>query len=101
MISKRLYTLEDMVTDVLELNPRARDDDRELTLCIHMTYYGINPYAPYIDVMHNDRLPAQGSIGRVRRKVQETREDLRGSKAKEKIRMAEQKEYIAYARGEI
>lgn len=101
MTSKKLFTLEQMVVDELERNPRARDDDRELTLNIHMDYYGINPYAPYVEVMRNGKIPTQESVGRVRRKVQETRHDLRGSKAKEKIRMLEQIEYIEYARGEI
>ena len=100
MTSKKLFTLEQMVVEELERNPRTRDNDRELTLKLHTDYYGVNPYAPYVEVMHNDRLPTQESIGRCRRKVQERRHDLRGSKAKEAIRMAEQKEYIAYARGE-
>lgn len=97
---KKLYKLEDMVREVLENNKRARNNDRELTLRIHIDYYKVNPYAPYCEVMWNDRLPSQESIGRVRRKIQETRFDLRGSKAKEKIRMKEQETYIEYALNE-
>lgn len=92
-----LYKLEDMVREVLERNEKARDDDRELTLRIHMNYYGINPYAPYCEVMWNEHIPSQESIGRCRRKIQEKDFDLRGSKRKEAIRMAEQEAYIEYA----
>lgn len=96
----RLYRLEDMVREILEKNERARDDDRELTLRVHMNYYGINPYAPYCEVMWNERIPSQESIGRCRRKIQETDFSLRGSKRKETIRMEEQEAYIGYAMNE-
>ena len=93
----RLYRLEDMVRNVLETNEKARDDDRELTLRVHMNYYGINPYAPYCEVMRNEKIPSQESLGRCRRKIQETEFELRGSKRKEDIRMNEQEAYIDYA----
>ena len=96
----RLKTKEAMVRAVLERIPRTRDDDRELTLQVHMIFYGVNPYAPYCEVMHNDGLPSQETLGRVRRKIQETDESLRGTKAKEKIRMKEQMTFIEYAMGE-
>ena len=96
----RLYRLEDMVREVLIENKRARDDDRELTLNIHTKFYKINPYACYCDVMRNEDIPSQESIGRCRRKIQETDESLRGSRAKEKIRMAEQETFIDYALNE-
>ena len=93
----KLFRLEDMVRDILARNKRARDDDRELALNVHMEYYGINPYAPYCEVMRNENIPSQESIGRCRRKIQETEFELRGSKKKEAIRMKEQEEYIDYA----
>ena len=96
----RLYKLEDMVREILEQNERARDDDRELTLRVHMDYYDISPYAPYCEVMWNDKIPSQESIGRCRRKIQETEFELRGSKRKEEIRMEEQGVYIDYALNE-
>ena len=100
MAKNKLVTLESLVLKVLEEDRLARDDDRELTLRVHMDYYGIDPYTPYCEVMWNDKIPTQESIGRCRRKIQETREDLRGSRTKEQIRMAEQVTYIDYARGE-
>lgn len=93
----KLKTLEQMVRAILVSNERARDDDRVLTLAIHTTFYKINPYAPYCDVMKNKSLPSQESIGRCRRKIQETDESLRGSKAKEAIRMDRQMDFIEYA----
>ena len=98
--SDRLYRLEDMVREILTENESARDDDRELTLNVHMKFYNINPYSCYCHVMRNADIPSQESIGRCRRKIQETDETLRGSKAKEKIRLAEQEMYIDYALNE-
>ena len=93
----RLKTLEAKVRKVLENVPRTRDDDRELTIAIWEYFYGVNPYAPVKEVMRNKKLPSPESIGRCRRKIQETDESLRGSKAKEKTRMNEQARFIEYA----
>lgn len=101
MAENKLKTLESKVLRILEENEYARDDDRTLTLQIHSIYYGVDINTPYWQVMCDDTIPTQESIGRCRRKIQETREDLRGSKAKEIIRMAEQETYLDYARGEL
>lgn len=95
-----LPRLEDKVRAVLEKYPTSRDDDRVLTLQIWQTFYGVNPWSPVIEVMHDKRLPSQESIGRVRRMVQATEYNLRGSKAKEKLRMDAQVDYLTYAKGE-
>ena len=100
MAENKLKTLESKVLRILEENEYARDDDRELTLQIHTVYYGVDINTPYWQVMCDDTIPTQESIGRCRRKIQEVREDLRGSKAKEKIRMAEQETYLDYAMGD-
>lgn len=94
----RLKTYEEMVREILMINESARDDDRELTLQVWTTFYGVNKWAPVKDVMRNKRLPSQESLGRVRRKLQMEDEPLRGSKYKEKIRMDAQEDYIEYAR---
>lgn len=86
-----------MVRNILTDNPKARDDDRELTLVLHTRYYDINPYSCYCEVMRNENIPSQESIGRCRRKIQEKDETLRGSKAKEQIRLDKQEEFIEYA----
>ena len=93
----RLDTLEAMVREVLKRDPKTRDDDRELTLNIWMNVFGINPWSPVSEVMRNKDLPSQESIGRCRRKIQQTDESLRGSKRKEAIRMDAQIDFIEYA----
>lgn len=95
-----LKRLEDKVRAVLEDIPRTRDDDRELTMAVWRIFYGVNPWSPVAEVMANKTLPSQESIGRVRRMVQATEYHLRGSKAKEKIRLEAQADYLDYAKGE-
>ena len=94
----RLKTLEDKVRAVLERDPKARDDDRILTLDVWTNLYGINPWSPVSEVLRNKDLPSQESLGRVRRKIQETDVSLRGTKAKEDVRMKAQADYIEYSK---
>ena len=94
----KLNTLEDMVREVLIKDPKARDDDRILTLDVWVNIFKVNPWSPVAEVMRNKDLPSQESLGRVRRKLQRSDESLRGSKHKEKIRMDAQVDFIEYAR---
>ena len=94
----RLDTLEDMVREVLKNDPKARDDDRILTLDVWVNVFKVNPWSPICEVMRNKDLPSQESLGRVRRKIQQTGENLRGAKAKEQVRMDAQVDYIEFAR---
>lgn len=96
----RLNNLEEMVRETLKRDPKARDDDRILTLDIWVNVFKVNPYAPVKDVMRNKGLPSQESLGRVRRRIQQVDESLRGTKYKEKIRLNAQADYMDYARGE-
>lgn len=93
----KLDTLEEQVREVLKRDPKARDNDRVLTLDVWVNIYGVNPWSPVAEVMRNKDLPSQESLGRVRRKIQQTDESLRGTKYKEKIRMDAQVDYITYA----
>ena len=93
----RLDTLEDMVREVLKKDPKARDDDRILTLDVWVNVFKVNPWSPISEVMRNKELPSQESIGRVRRKIQEKDTTLRGSKKKETVRMAAQVDFIEYS----
>lgn len=95
----RLDTLEDMVREVLKKDPKARDDDRILTLDVWCNVFKVNPWSPISEVMRNKDLPSQESLGRVRRKIQQTEENLRGSKAKEQVRMDAQRDYLDYVNG--
>lgn len=65
----RLDTLEDMVREALKRDPKARDDDRVLTLDVWCNVFNVNPWAPICEVMRNKDLPSQESLGRVRRKI--------------------------------
>lgn len=96
----RLNNLEEMVRETLKRDPKARDDDRILTLDIWVNVFKVNPYAPVKDVMRNKELPSQESLGRVRRRIQQVDESLRGTKYKGKIRLNAQADYMDYARGE-
>lgn len=93
----RLNNLEDMVRETLKRDARARDDDRILTLDIWVNVFKVNPWSPVCEVMRNRNLPSQESLGRVRRKIQQRDESLRGSKAKEDIRMNAQADYLEYS----
>ena len=42
----RLDTLEDMVREVLKKDPKARDDDRILTLDVWVNVFKVNPWSP-------------------------------------------------------
>ena len=93
----RLNKLEDKVRPILRTDPETRDNDRELTMKVWSIYYGINPWSPLSEVFRNDAIPTVETIGRVRRKIQETDESLRGSKHKEEVRMSAQVDFIEYA----
>ena len=94
---RSLLTLEAMVRPVLERKPETRDSDKELAITIWNTYYGINPWAPVCEVLRNECIPSIESIGRVRRKIQEKDETLRGSRKKEQARLEAQEDFIEYA----
>ena len=96
----RLNNLEEMVRETLKRDPKSRDDDRILTLDIWVNVFKVNPWSPIAEVMRNKELPSQESLGRVRRRIQQTDESLRGTKHKEKIRLNAQADYMDYARGE-
>ena len=93
----KLQTLEEMVREILKQHPETRDDDRTLTLKVWTLLFGVSDTAPIGWVMTNKELPSQESIGRCRRKIQQHDVKLRGTKAKEKIRMSAQEDFISYA----
>ena len=94
----RLNNLEEMVRETLKRDPKSRDDDRILTLDIWVNVFKVNPWSPIAEVMRNKELPSQESLGRVRRRIQQTDESLRGTKYKEKIRLNAQADYMDFAR---
>ena len=96
MTKEELKTIEGKVLYELENNPSTRDSDRNLVTAVYMDFYRMTEVTPFVDVMFS-RLPNYESIGRARRKIQETREDLRGSRKAETARMNSQQEYIESA----
>ena len=92
-----LITLEQMVRAELEKYPCTRDSDRELTIRTWHDYFGVSYWAPVLDVMRRRDLPSQESLGRIRRKLQEKDESLRGSAEKERVRYNAQKDFMDYA----
>ena len=97
----QLMTLHDMVLSVLEEVPATRSSDRVLIATVYERYYGVHD-EPFYQVMEEmTDLPSIESITRVRRKIQEQREDLRAVKAVETERINRQLDFIEYAGGEI
>ena len=96
-----LKKLEEKVRVMLKAKPATRDSDRLLTYCIWHDFYGINSWDPVKDVLLNEKLPSQESIGRIRRKLQEQDETLRGTKARADIRYEAQRDYLDYVNEEV
>ena len=93
----RLKNMQDKVEFLLETYPATRDNDRLLIGAVYAHFYGVDVgCTSFKSVLLNDRLPSFESIRRVRAKVQADREDLRGTKAKEKERLEAQKDYLDY-----
>lgn len=98
-MSKRLRNITQMVWFVLDRYPETRGDDRELIKVLYDEFYSVWS-EPFYMVMNRHDLPSFESIRRCRQKIQEENEDLRAVKEVEDKRIAAQREYIAYARGE-
>ena len=91
-----MYKYEEMIRLELSQHPETRDNDRLLTMRIWQDFYGINPWSPVSEVMQNEKLPSPESLGRVRRKIQERDESLRGTRKRESERMEQQKRVLDY-----
>lgn len=94
----RVREVTPKVIEMLKEHPATRSNDRLLIREIYTRFYGVNPYAPFGEVVMRNDLPSFESIRRARQKVQEYCEDLRAAEPVESIRIAEQEEYLEYAR---
>ena len=94
----RVREVTPKVLQMLKEHPATRSNDRLLIREIYTKCYGVNPYAPFGEVVMRNDLPSFESIRRARQKVQEYCEDLRAAEPVESIRIAEQEEYVEYAR---
>lgn len=100
-------TVENTITQILEKNTKARNDD--MLLYVHYVFVVMPKVAIVPNCMEkvfsdnryriSNGLAPYETVSRIRRKVQEIRRDLRPTEeAKEEKRRAE-KEYRKYARG--
>lgn len=96
MTKEDLKTVEQKVLWELENNPSTRESDKYLTTAVYMDFYNMTPDTSYVEVMYS-KVPNYESIGRARRKIQETREDLRARPHVEEFRIEAQEVYIDYA----
>ena len=94
----RVREVTPKVIEMLKEHPATRSNDRLLIREIYTKCYGVNPYAPFGEVVMRNDLPSFESIRRARQKVQEYCENLRAEEPTESIRIAEQEEYLEYAR---
>ena len=94
----RVREVTPKVLQMLKEHPATRSNDRLLIREIYTKCYGVNPYAPFGEVVMRNDLPSFESIRRARQKVQEYCENLRAAEPTESIRIAEQEEYLEYAR---
>ena len=92
--------LEPIVTNLLEKHPVTREDDFKLVLGVYLAtnknVFNMN----FVDVMKNHEklgLPSFASITRARRKICESRPDLKDKKMAV-IREEEQQEFKKYSR---
>lgn len=89
---------KDIVLKVLIRYPKTRDSD-ELLNCYVLSTLGISCSTPFNVIMkkiHNNEIPSLETIGRCRRKIQESHIDLRGTNYKE--RQQKQEDYKELAR---
>ena len=93
----RVREVTPKVLEILKNCPDARSNDRRLIEILYDEYYGVWD-EPFYKVLQRTDLPSFESIRRARQKVQEYCEDLRAEEPVESIRIAEQEEYLEYAR---
>lgn len=86
----KLPKVESMVSQTLLNNPKTKDSDELLTICIYRDYYGIGNES-FVDVLLMRKqlgLPSMETIGRCRRKLQERFPLMYGSSANTKSKRA-------------
>lgn len=98
-MSKRLYTVQEMVRTQLEQRPETRNDDRQLIYNLYRDNFGI-VNDKWVNVIFNRDLPNFESIRRCRQKLQAEDETLRPVEEVQEIRFQEQRNFIEYALGE-
>jgi len=100
---KGIYYTHQLVEDALINDPKLRDDDNLLYISVCKR---INPHVigmNFEDVLTNRSsmgIPSIETVGRCRRKIQETHPNLRSSKKAEDARYDQFKEVMEYVSSE-
>nr|DAQ25193.1 MAG TPA: hypothetical protein [Bacteriophage sp.] len=102
---KELKTIHDLVKDILEEHPQARDSDNILYyyVCKYIgTKHGFDidkmSLPNFLLNMKNYRLPSIESVGRARRKVVEQHSELKGTDVIQKYRNKNEVIYREYSK---
>ena len=93
----RIREVTPKVLDILKANPATRSNDKLLIRTVFTECYGVNPYAPFGEVVMREDLPSFEAIRRARQRIQEYCPEYRAEEPVESIRIAEQEDYIAYS----
>jgi len=93
----RLLRLQDKVEVILERSLKARRNDNYLAYRVYHDYYGQVDMKACLIWQEELKLPSVESIGRCRRKIQQSRIDLRADKEKESYRIGSQIDFIEYS----
>lgn len=97
---KSIYNTSELVEDALINDPKLRDDDNLLYIhiCkrINPIVIGMNFETVLTNRAHMG-IPSMETVGRCRRKIQETHPNLRSSKKVEDARYEHYKEVMEYA----
>lgn len=99
--SKELKTITAIVKDVLKHYPKARNSDEVLYLAVCSKISGMCLDLPFWKVfMHRKEygLPSYETVGRARRKLQETHPELAGNSTVEAQRTLNEEVFRDYAR---
>ena len=100
-VQEKIKTVHGMVYELLEKIPATRSSDRILVAELYSHFYGVGN-EPFWQVMEQrSDLPSYETIGRCRRKIQETNEELRAVREVEDERISRQEDFIEYAKGGV
>ena len=101
MREQQIVKTKDIVTNILERTPKARDNDALLICLVYnkLGHHWTETFGNIMACVSEGDLPSFETITRVRRKVQEERPDLCGEV--KHLRDELQEEYKQLAKGEM
>jgi len=87
------------VKTILQTVPGTRGDDRLLHFWVCLRFYGVNILRDKLSFAQFRALPAQETLARRRREIQETNEELRPAERTLKKRARRENQYIQHYAG--